>query len=122
MQIGLGGQKPKAIFFSHKRPGALPSLVVVRKNGKMVEVETEFEEFYEYVVCKNPLVLAVPFLECMHSTLPSGPEVNMSTDLPNQGAPRMLLLTGSRKSCIHLVRQDTSPLLFHIFVCENQYR
>jgi len=38
MQIGLGGQKPKAVFFSHKRPGALPSLVVVRKNGAMVEV------------------------------------------------------------------------------------
>ncbi|KAK5657311.1 hypothetical protein OQA88_3375 [Cercophora sp. LCS_1] len=90
MQIDLGGQKPEAVFFNNKREGTLPSLVVVRKNGTMVEVQTESEELYEYVVCKTPLVLAVPFPEY----------------LSNHGKSRMLLLTASRKSCIHLVRQD----------------
>jgi WD40 repeat protein len=63
-RIELDGHKPEAVFFNHRKPDTSPSVVVVRKNGTMMEVCPGQEQIGEFVVCKTPLVLAIPFAEC----------------------------------------------------------
>ncbi|KAK4250235.1 sterol-sensing domain of SREBP cleavage-activation-domain-containing protein [Corynascus novoguineensis] len=89
--IDLGGHKPEAVFFISKTPGALPSLVLVRRNGVGLEMQLETEDARDFAICKTPLVWAV------HFAARGGPQ---------QQNPHAAILTVSRKSCVHLVRQQ----------------
>ncbi|KAK0643092.1 sterol-sensing domain of SREBP cleavage-activation-domain-containing protein [Cercophora newfieldiana] len=90
-RVDLGGrEKPQAVFFNHKSVDTPPSLVVVKRNGTMVELHPGDDKSSDFVVCKTPLVLAVPFAEYS----------------PKHKATRMSIITASRKSCIHIVTQD----------------
>ena len=65
-QINLGGHKPVAVFFNTKVLDPYPTLIVVRRDGTMVELDLKAEDSRDYVVCKTPLVCAVSFVEpCM---------------------------------------------------------
>jgi hypothetical protein len=63
-RLDLGGHKPEAVFFNPKKADIPPSLVVVRRNGTMMELYPGHDEFRDFIVCKTPLVLAVPFAQC----------------------------------------------------------
>jgi hypothetical protein len=61
--VDLGGHRPEAIFFVTNGPGAVPSLVLVRRNGVGFEIEIETERSKDFVICKTPLVWAVSFTD-----------------------------------------------------------
>jgi len=63
IQVDLAGQKPETVFFNPRKDDFTPSLVVVRRNGTMVELGPVLEASREYVVCKTPLIQAVSFAE-----------------------------------------------------------
>ena len=90
MRVDLGGHKPEAAFFTASQAHLIPSLVVVRRNGTMVEVEPELAELKEFTICRTPLIWAVAFAE-PHAT----------TQYPTQQS----ILTASKKNCIHFVRR-----------------
>ncbi|KAK0670498.1 putative sterol regulatory element-binding protein [Cercophora samala] len=90
--IDLGGHKPEAVFFCHKGADTTPTLVLVRRNGMGLEMELEVDESRDFTICKTPLVWAVPFPDKSHSF--------------NNHHPPIAILTASRKSCVHLVRQQ----------------
>ncbi|KAK4172343.1 putative sterol regulatory element-binding protein [Triangularia setosa] len=95
--IDLGGHKPEAVFFCHKGPDATPTLVLVRRNGMGLEMELEVDESRDFSICKTPLVWAIPFPDKSHP-------------LHNHHPP-IAILTASRKSCVHLVRQQENEWL-----------
>ncbi|KAK4034884.1 sterol regulatory element-binding protein cleavage-activating protein [Parachaetomium inaequale] len=94
--IDLGGHRPEAVFFVTKTPYAAPSLILVRRNGVGLEMRMETEDSRDFVICKTPLVWAVSFTEKCNS---------------QQQTPPIAILTASRKSCIHLVRQQNTEWL-----------
>ena len=62
VRIDLRRQKAEAVFFNNNRGRySIPSLVVVRKDGTMVEVQFETEEATEFTICRTPFKLAVAF-------------------------------------------------------------
>jgi hypothetical protein len=61
--VDMVGHRAELLFFSDEKPGMIPSLIIVRRNGVMLEVTFDEEEVSEYVVCKTPLVCAVPMHE-----------------------------------------------------------
>ncbi|KLU88425.1 hypothetical protein MAPG_07411 [Magnaporthiopsis poae ATCC 64411] len=64
VDVDLGGHKAEALFFStRKSKGAPTSIVVIRRNGTMVEIWPDLDQSREYVVCKSPLSCAVPLAE-----------------------------------------------------------
>ncbi|QBZ56972.1 hypothetical protein PoMZ_01890 [Pyricularia oryzae] len=83
VDVELNGHKAEAFYFSNRRKGADLSIVLMRRNGTMVEVWPERGESKEYVVCKSPLSCAVP--------LADNPTSSQATSF----------LTLSRRSCIH---------------------
>ncbi|KAK4658060.1 hypothetical protein QC762_203410 [Podospora pseudocomata] len=91
--IDLGGHKSEALFFCHKGAGTTPTLVLVRRNGMGLEMELEVDESRDFTICKTPLVWAVQFPDKSHS-------------FNNNHHPPIAILTASRKSCVHLVRQQ----------------
>ncbi|KAK4153121.1 sterol regulatory element-binding protein cleavage-activating protein [Chaetomidium leptoderma] len=94
--IDLGGHRPEAVFFITKSLEAAPALVLVRRNGIGLEMQVKTEESRDFLICKTPLVWAVSFAEKCNS---------------QQQAPLVAILTASRKSCIHLVRQQDNEWL-----------
>ncbi|OIW29811.1 hypothetical protein CONLIGDRAFT_345878 [Coniochaeta ligniaria NRRL 30616] len=86
--VDMVGHRAELLFFSDDRRGIIPSLIIVRRNGIMLEVQFDEEEVSEYVVCRTPLVCAVPMQE-------------KSSGSPL--APQLSILTVSRRSCIHQV-------------------
>ncbi|EJT80458.1 hypothetical protein GGTG_00457 [Gaeumannomyces tritici R3-111a-1] len=84
VEVDLRGQKPDALFFStRKSREARMSIVVIRRNGTMVETWPDLGQSQEYVVCKSPLSCAVPLADRADS--------NQATSF----------LTLSRRGCIH---------------------
>ncbi len=61
--LDLRGQKPEAFFFSRKEASSIPPLIVVKRNGKMLEVFFGNQTFKEHTICKSPLISAVPLTE-----------------------------------------------------------
>lgn len=61
VQIELRGHKPEAVFYTSRKADSPPSLVIVRRDGTLVEIRPETEEMSDFVVCKTPLISAVPF-------------------------------------------------------------
>lgn len=62
LPVDLCGQKPEAFFFTpNRKRGTVPSLVVVRRNGTLVELWADSCELVESTICRSPLVCAVPF-------------------------------------------------------------
>jgi len=110
MEVDLGGQKPETVFFNSNKTSPehnVPCLVVVRRNGTMAELHFEEGKTVEHVVCKTPLIWATSFAEKCKSPL-----VNRDWNAAHENhcirsAPmaQLSILTASRKSCIHLVRQ-----------------
>ncbi|KAB5575950.1 sterol-sensing domain of SREBP cleavage-activation-domain-containing protein [Coniochaeta sp. 2T2.1] len=88
MPVDLGGHRVELLLFTDKRRSAIPTIVVVKRNGVMLEVSFDEDEVSEYLVCKTPLVCAVPMKE-------------KSSGSPL--APQSSILTVSRRSCIHQV-------------------
>ncbi|KAK4192895.1 putative sterol regulatory element-binding protein [Podospora australis] len=89
--IDLCAHKPEAVFFKRK-PESAPSLVIVRKNGTGLEIPLDGSEAKEFSICKTPLIWAVPFADKSHHS--------------HHRSSFTSILTASRKSCIHLVRQQ----------------
>lgn len=88
MPVELYSQRPEAFFFGPTRRKALRSIVVVRRNGTMVEMWPDIPDSIEYVVCKSPLACAVTITEKATATYPE---------------PRTSVVTLSRRACIHHV-------------------
>lgn len=61
--VDLYGQKPEAFFFGSTRKQAMKSVVIVRRNGTLVEVWPDTFESAEYVICKSPLTCVVAIAE-----------------------------------------------------------
>lgn len=62
--VDLYGQKPEAFFFGSTRKKALKSVVIVRRNGTLVEVWPDVSDSTaEYVICKSPLTCVVLIAE-----------------------------------------------------------
>ncbi|EPE02976.1 sterol regulatory element-binding protein cleavage-activating protein [Ophiostoma piceae UAMH 11346] len=86
--IDLCGQKPEAFFFTpNQKSPFLHSLVVVRRNGTLVELWAETGETVDFPVCKSPLVCAIP----LHSSVTAN------------GTSAFSIITASRNGCIHRV-------------------
>ncbi|KAK3984808.1 putative sterol regulatory element-binding protein [Cladorrhinum sp. PSN332] len=107
--IDLGGQKPQAVFFNSESPDVTPSLVLIRRNGTGLEMQLESEESRGFNICKTPLIWAVSFTEKCQSRSSllaiQGCADRSLAGYPHQQSPPLSILTASRKSCIHLVRQ-----------------
>ncbi|KAL1869688.1 hypothetical protein VTK73DRAFT_3062 [Phialemonium thermophilum] len=92
MDIDTGGQRPRLFLFDFSRPvSPIPPLLVVRRDGFMLELDLSTRQSREYLVCKSPLVCAVPI------------EENIA---PVQLMPHLSILTASRRSCIHQVTHN----------------
>ncbi|CCC09962.1 unnamed protein product [Sordaria macrospora k-hell] len=64
LEVDLGGHKPEAVFFNYaNKPLDSPSLVIVRKNGTMLELDLEDGASKEFTICKTPFSMALPFAE-----------------------------------------------------------
>lgn len=61
--VDLYGQKPEAFFFGSTKKRAFKSMVIVRRNGTMLEVWPDMPESAEYVICKSPLTCVVSIAE-----------------------------------------------------------
>ncbi|KAK1783612.1 sterol-sensing domain of SREBP cleavage-activation-domain-containing protein [Copromyces sp. CBS 386.78] len=92
LEVDLGGHKPESVFFNYaKKALDSPSLVIVRKNGTMFELDLGDGASKEFTICKTPFAMALPFAELTSQ---------------NQLSQSLSILTLSRKSCIHIVRQQ----------------
>ncbi len=60
LPLELGGQKVEACFFGPKESAIIPSLIVVKRNGKMLELFPDSGDAKEYLICKTPLIAALP--------------------------------------------------------------
>lgn len=69
LQVDIGPHKPEAVFFTPNRTHTIPSLVVVKRDGTMVEVETGVRETKNFTICRTPLIWAVAFAESCMDTL-----------------------------------------------------
>ena len=86
--IDLCGQKPEAFFFTpNQKSPSMHSLVVVRRNGTLVELWAETGETVNFPICKSPLVCAIP----LHAS---------ATD---NGTSTFSIITASRNGCVHRV-------------------
>lgn len=109
IHVDMVGHRAELIFFRDERrttpTGTLPSLNIVRRNGTMLEVKFDEERVKEYVVCRTPLICAVPMQEKCKSLLMSRFWASL-TQMEASGspvAPQSSILTVSRRSCIHQV-------------------
>ncbi|KAL2160649.1 hypothetical protein VTH06DRAFT_1337 [Thermothelomyces fergusii] len=97
INVDLGGHRPEAVFFVTKSASDVsPSLVLVRRDGIGLEVQVTTGDVREFAICKTPLVRAVHFTANANA---------------QQRSPHPAILTASRRSCIHLVRQQNSEWL-----------
>ncbi|KAL2151822.1 hypothetical protein VTH82DRAFT_5006 [Thermothelomyces myriococcoides] len=91
INLDLGGHRPEAVFFVPSAPDAVPPLVLVRRDGIGLEVQVMTGDVRDFAICKTPLVWAVHFTASANA---------------QQRSPHPAILTASRRSCIHLVRQQ----------------
>ncbi|TPX17274.1 uncharacterized protein E0L32_012241 [Thyridium curvatum] len=62
MALDLYGQKPEAFFFNgHAKEDSLPSLIIVRRDGNLMELRPDSEDRHDTNICRQPLVCAIPF-------------------------------------------------------------
>lgn len=61
--VDLYGQKPEAFFFGSTKKRAMKSVVIVRRNGTMVEVWPDMPESTEYIICKSQVTCVVSIAE-----------------------------------------------------------
>ncbi|KAF3770711.1 hypothetical protein M406DRAFT_344300 [Cryphonectria parasitica EP155] len=83
--VELYGQKPEAFLFGSTRKNELRSVVIVRRDGTLMEVWPDGGETSSYSVCKSPLACV------LHITEKSQPE------------SRSTLVSLSRHGCVHRV-------------------
>lgn len=86
--VDLYSQKPEAFFFGPTRNNSRLSVVIVRRNGTMIEIFPDGLEHSDHLICKSPLSCAVTIAERSTSAQPE---------------PRLSIVTLSRRSCIHRV-------------------
>lgn len=63
MAVELHSQRPEAFFFGSTKRKVLRSIVVVRRNGTMVELWPDVPDLVEHVISKTHLVCAVTITE-----------------------------------------------------------
>jgi hypothetical protein len=76
--VEMAGHRAELLFFSDDKRSKLPSLNIVRRNGTMLEVKFDDVTVSDHVVCKTPLVCAVPIQE--RRKLPLQPLILGTTD------------------------------------------
>lgn len=110
MTVDMEEHKPIAFFFDPRPTATKPVLIIVRRTGTMLELDFGAKSCVESLICRSPLLCAAPVEEkgeryprpdysrCAHFT-------NFASHVApsSQSAPRMSILTASRKSCIHQV-------------------
>lgn len=108
--VDLYGQKPDAFFFGLTKKKAMRSVVIVRRNGTLLEIWPGIPDYSEHVVCRSPLTCVVHIAE--KGEHPARPPLDdqrvMLTCSPRSAAvthpePRCSLVTLSRHACIHRV-------------------
>jgi hypothetical protein len=60
--LNIMGQRPEATFFAPSEAGAIPSLIVVRRNGTLVTFNGETNQAEDFTICKSALLCAEPFV------------------------------------------------------------
>lgn len=60
--LDMMGQRPEAIFFAPSEAAVIPSLIIVRRNGTLVEFDGEKNNAEDYAICKSALLCAEPFV------------------------------------------------------------
>lgn len=109
IDVDMVGHRAEAFFFTgEKRGPELPSLVVVRRSGTMLEIQLKGEGVNEYTICRTSLICASPMEEKSKHMLPCDlVSATLANDAPLAlGSPLALhptILTASRKGCIHQV-------------------
>lgn len=73
MAVDLCGHKPEAFFFGPRKTKANRSVIVVRRNGTMIELWPDLQKSTETLLCKTPLICAVSFAETSRSHLDFAP-------------------------------------------------
>lgn len=109
--VDLYGQKPDAFFFGLTKKKVMRSVVIVRRNGTLLEVWPDVPDSSEHLVCKSPLCCVVHIPE--KGEYPVRPILDkhgatLTKCLPGPGTaihpePRSTLITLSRHACIHRV-------------------
>lgn len=91
--VDLCGQKIEAFFFTTNQKTALVhSLVVVRRNGTLVELWADTGETVDSPICKSPIQSAV-HLQPLHS----------SPTAASHTSSGLAIITVSRNGCVHRV-------------------
>lgn len=84
--LDLFGQRPEAFFFAPSAPQESPRLIIVRRNGSLVEVDAVQDgEPEEFSICKSALLCAEPVANKGNSMLPS----------------RLSIVTAAKHGCDH---------------------
>jgi hypothetical protein len=111
--VDMVGHRPESFFFSDERRGPMPSLIIVRRNGTMLEIQLDEDHVGEYTICKTPLVCAVPMREKCKFPKKRESRVMLTrrTALGSPTAPKPSILTVSRRSCIHRVTKHENEWL-----------
>lgn len=79
--VDLYGQKPEAFFFGTREKGSNNlSVVIVRRNGTMVESWPTVRDSTEYIVCKTPLVCVSSFAESGQYKSPLARSLSVAAD------------------------------------------
>lgn len=61
--VELYGQKPEAFFFGPTRKKAMRSVIIVRRNGTLLEAWPDVPDSSEHFVCRSPLTCVVHIVE-----------------------------------------------------------
>lgn len=69
-------QRPEAMFFTSSEGQSIPSLIIVRRNGTLVEFDAEKGIVEDYAICKSALLCAEPMVNT--GNVPSMPLIMMA--------------------------------------------
>lgn len=109
--VDLMGQRPEAMFFAPSEGPTIPTLIMVRRNGTIVEFDGEKGTVEDYAICKSALLCAEPIVNKGQSSMfPHCYWLSLSDSVPGKSLlPRRIsVVTASRHGC------DNKPGCIHV--------
>lgn len=82
VEVDYQGRPPLKLLFSHQRGDSISSVILVRPNGLMTDIDLDNGTIKELHICKSPLIWAVPVQEISNG-----------------------IATVSRRGCVHIAQQ-----------------
>ncbi|KAI5461074.1 sterol-sensing domain of SREBP cleavage-activation-domain-containing protein [Mariannaea sp. PMI_226] len=115
LPVDIYGQKPEAFFFNPPDESeAIPSLVLVRRNGTLTEYAPEICEAEDFGICRSPLICVRPLFEPSKSihTPTVCCQALISVGKPSSPG-RVALVTASRRGCVHAALRESARWKSH---------